>query len=263
MNTQKYITAREAEECKKVAAIFNELYNQTDILVINSGEHGFVLLKYNNYMTGYFSITTYTNSVDLFDALWSEWAKEQLISLALNTPLIDLDYEEIFASLPEKEKKKILDKKDYFRLKLQQVNIYEDFVTVNNSYDYITLEEKERCKIVADIFYESLAKDDLIICDAGKYGYAMLTYYKPPIGFDGIMMFTDSQKMYNTLLQEWYTSRIEELAKVMNMSNLDVDVFYERLSDKQKAPLIQQRQQFIAKAKKTAYFINTTLQLYK
>ncbi len=137
MNTQKYITAREAEECKKVVAAFNELYNQTDILVINSGEHGFVLLKYDNYMTGYFSITTYTNSVDLFDALWSEWAKEQLISLALNTPLIDLDYEEIFASLPEKEKKKILDKKDYFRLKLQQVNIYEDFVTVDNSYDYI------------------------------------------------------------------------------------------------------------------------------
>ena len=67
-----------------------------------------------------------------------------------------MDYEEIFASLPEKEKKKILDKKDYFRLKLQQVNIYEDFVTVDNSYDYITLEEKERCKIVADIFYENI-----------------------------------------------------------------------------------------------------------
>ena len=50
MNTQKYITAREAEECKKVVAAFNELYNQTDILVINSGEHGFVLLKYDNYI---------------------------------------------------------------------------------------------------------------------------------------------------------------------------------------------------------------------
>ena len=48
------------------------------------------------------------------------------------------------------------------------------------------------------------------------------------------MMFTDSQKMYNILLQEWYTSRIEELAKAMNMPNLDVDVFYEQLSDKQK-----------------------------
>ena len=58
MNTQKYITAREAEECKKVVAAFNELYNQTDILVINSGEHGFVLLKYDNYMTGYFSTHT-------------------------------------------------------------------------------------------------------------------------------------------------------------------------------------------------------------
>ena len=152
MNTQKYITAREAEKCKKVVAAFNELYNQTDILVINSGEHGFVLLKYDNYMTGYFNITTYTNNIELFDALWSEWVKEQLISLALNTPLIDLDYEEIFTLLPEKEKRKILDKKDYFRLKLQQVNIYEDFIMVDNSHDYITSEEKERCKIVADIF---------------------------------------------------------------------------------------------------------------
>lgn len=119
----------------------------------------------------------------------------------------------------------------------------------------ITLEEKERCKIVADIFYERLAKDDLIICDARKYGYAMLIYYKPPIGFDGIMMFTDSQKMYNTLLQEWYISLIEELSKTMDMSEFDADDFYEKLSDAQKAPLIQQRHEFIEKAKQSAYFI--------
>lgn len=68
-------------------------------------------------------------------------------------------------------------------------------------------------------------------------------------------MFTDSQKMYNTLLREWYTLRIEELAKTMNMSNFDVDVFYEQLSDEQKVPLIQQRQEFIEMSKKIAYFI--------
>ena len=62
MTTQKYIIAREAEECKKVVVAFNELYNQVDILVINTGEHGFVLLKYDNYMTGYFNIATYTNT---------------------------------------------------------------------------------------------------------------------------------------------------------------------------------------------------------
>ena len=72
MNIQKYITAREAEEYKKVVAAFNELYNQTDILVINTGDYGFVLLKYDNYMMGYFNITTYTNNTELFDALWSE-----------------------------------------------------------------------------------------------------------------------------------------------------------------------------------------------
>lgn len=41
----------------------------------------------------------------------------------------------------------------------------------------------------------------------------------------------------------------------MNMSNFDVDVFYEQLSDEQKVPLIQQRQEFIEMSKKIAYFI--------
>lgn len=255
MNTQKYIAPQEAEECKKVVAAFNELYDQTDILVINTGEHGFVLLKYDNYITGYFNITTYTNSTDLFDALWSEWIKEQLLSLALDTPLIDLDYEDIFASLPEKEKAKIRDKKNYFRLKQQQTNTYKDSITVDSPHDYISSEEKKRCKILADIFYDSLAKDEQIICDAGKYGFAMLTYYKPPTGFDDIMIFTDSQEMYDTLLHEWYITLIMDLAKTMNMSDLDIDDFYAHLSDKQKAALKQQRQQFIAKAKQAASFI--------
>ena len=68
-------------------------------------------------------------------------------------------------------------------------------------------------------------------------------------------MLFRSQKMYNTLLREWYTSRIEELAKTMNMSEFDADDFYKKLSDAQKAPLIQQRQEFIEMSKKIAYFI--------
>lgn len=250
MNTQKYITAQEAAECKRVVSAFNELYDQTDILVINTGKHGFVLLKYDNYMAGYFNIATYTDSTDLFGALWSEWVKEELLSLALDTPLIDLDYEDIFAALPEKEKRKIYNKKRYFRQKQKQPNTYKDSIIVDSLHDYITLEEKERCKILADIFYDSLAKDEQIICDAGKYGFAMLTYYQPPVGFDGIIMFSDSQEMYDTLLHEWYITLIMELAKTMGMSDLDVDDFYAQLSDEQKAPLKQQRQQFIEKAKR-------------
>lgn len=99
-----------------------------------------------------------------------------------------------------------------------------------------------------------MVKDDIIICDAGKYGYAMLTYYKPPIGFDGIIVFADSRKMYDTLLQEWFISLVEKQAKTMDMSELDTVNFYEKLSDEQKASLIQQRQQFIEETKNCIFY---------
>ena len=83
----------------------------------------------------------------------------------------------------------------------------------------------------------------------------MLTYYKPPVGFDGVIIFTNSQKMFEILLNEWYISVIMQLAEKMNMSDLDVDIFYNRLPNEQKTLLKNQKQQFIENAQKIASFI--------
>ena len=222
---------------------------------MNTGNHGFVILKHYDYLNGFNNMITYTNSKSLFNALWSEWVKDHLLSLALDTPLIDLDYKEIYDSLPKKLQKKIIDKRKYFRKKQHQSNIYENTIIVEEQQEYITTEEKSRCKIVADIFLNHLEKEDLILCDAGKYGYAMLTYYKPPVGFDGVIIFTNSQKMFEILLNEWYISVIMQLAEKMNMSDLDVDIFYNRLPNEQKTLLKNQKQQFIENAQKIASFI--------
>ena len=44
MEKQIYIT--EEEKCQKVADAFAELYEMADILVVDAGRYGFVVLKY-------------------------------------------------------------------------------------------------------------------------------------------------------------------------------------------------------------------------
>lgn len=78
MNQQINVTDRDTEKCKSVVQAFDELYNRTNIVVLDTGKYGFALLKYDDY-DEFYSVKTYTNSNDLFDALWQEWLKEELI----------------------------------------------------------------------------------------------------------------------------------------------------------------------------------------
>ena len=46
MEKQVYITEEERAKCKKVAEAFTELYEMADIVVVDVGRYGFVVLKY-------------------------------------------------------------------------------------------------------------------------------------------------------------------------------------------------------------------------
>ena len=46
MEKQVYITEEERAKCKKVAEAFTELYEMADIVVVDVGRYGFVMLKY-------------------------------------------------------------------------------------------------------------------------------------------------------------------------------------------------------------------------
>lgn len=95
MKNPKYITIQESQKCQRVANVFNQLYEQIDSVVINTGKYGFAFLKYFN-ANGFQYIENYLNSNKLFEALWYEWLKEKLIELCVNTPLINLEYKEMF-----------------------------------------------------------------------------------------------------------------------------------------------------------------------
>ena len=56
----------------------------------------------------------FTDSVSLFDDLWEDWLNMQLFELVKGTPLIELDYEDIFKCMPEEKQETLMEKRGYF-----------------------------------------------------------------------------------------------------------------------------------------------------
>ena len=63
---------------------------------------------------GFDTMDSYYNSKSLFDDLWDEWLHTQLINLSSDTPMADMDYDDILKCLPEEKRKELLDKRFYF-----------------------------------------------------------------------------------------------------------------------------------------------------
>lgn len=73
---------------------------------------------------------------------------------------------------------------------------------------YITKEEQEKCRRVAEAFAELYGLENILVMDAGRYGFVKLQYYKEPQGFDDVITFTDSQSMFENLWQEWLDTKL-------------------------------------------------------
>lgn len=116
MKQKIYITDEERKKCRKVADAFAELENEDiDIVVADAGRYGFVRLLYYDEAYGFDKAVCYTESTVLFDALWKDWLNGQLFQIALeNRPLMDLEYEDIFRSLPKTKQEELMSKRHYF-----------------------------------------------------------------------------------------------------------------------------------------------------
>ena len=115
MGKGSYITDEERKKCQKVAEAFEEVYERTDIAVIDAGKYGFVKLQYYKLPVGFDSAVTYRNSESLFNDLWFDWMYDRLLATVQGTPLVDLDYKEIYKRLPKEKQEEIIARRDYFR----------------------------------------------------------------------------------------------------------------------------------------------------
>ncbi len=116
MEKKKYISEDEREKCLKVIDAFAELYETTndDIVVLDGGRYGFIKLQYYKFPNGFNTSMTFTDSVSLFDDLWEDWLNMQLFELVKGTPLIELDYEDIFKCMPEEKQETLMEKRGDF-----------------------------------------------------------------------------------------------------------------------------------------------------
>lgn len=62
----------------------------------------------------------------------------------------------------------------------------------------ITEDERIVCRRVADAFAEMYSLD-LMVLDAGQYGFVKLQYYKHPFGFDDTCIFTSGRDLFDDL----------------------------------------------------------------
>lgn len=75
---------------------------------------------------------------------------------------------------------------------------------------YISDIEHEKCRRVADAF-KDLEEENIMVADVGRFGFLRLLYYSFPDGFDDVITYTESHKLFEDLWSDWLS---EQLAKV-------------------------------------------------
>ncbi len=70
---------------------------------------------------------------------------------------------------------------------------------------YITEEEREKCRRVIDAFAElyKMENEDILVVDAGRYGFVKMQCYVPSYGFEEFDTYTDSRSLFEGLWDEW------------------------------------------------------------
>lgn len=88
---------------------FTELFENTDLTVINAGKYGFIKLQYFRTDICFDNAISFNDSKSLFNDLWEEWLDTQLLDKAGETPMKEMNYEDILKYLLPEKQQKLLD----------------------------------------------------------------------------------------------------------------------------------------------------------
>ena len=111
----------------------------------------------------------------------------------------------------------------------------------------ITEEEHLKCQKVADAFAE-LYSIDLLVLDAGIYGFVKLQYYHHPFGYDDTDIFTYGTDLFNDLWNEWLSTQLLSLTKGTPMADLNYQNILLYLPAEKQKKLMDKRNYFLKKA---------------
>lgn len=113
---------------------------------------------------------------------------------------------------------------------------------------YITDEEKEKCQKVVDAFAELFENEDLIVVNAGKYGFIKLQYYRTHLGFDNAFSFNDSRSLFNDLWTEWLDTQLLSIVNNKPMEEMDYEDILKCLPPEKQQEFLDMRKSLAEKA---------------
>lgn len=115
---------------------------------------------------------------------------------------------------------------------------------------YITDEEREKCRKVADAFAELEKEDmDIIVADAGRYGFVRLLYYDELYGFGKAVCYTDSTMLFNDLWEDWLNEQLFKIAlKNPPLMDLEYEDIFTALPEEKQKELMGRRYYFAQKS---------------
>lgn len=112
---ETFISDEEREKCRRVAEAFREVLEGEDLVVLDAGRFGFVKLQYYKLPWGFDNVFTFLDAGALFEDLWEEWLDSQLLDYAKGTPMVEMDYDQIFRCMPKEKQEALMRKKDELR----------------------------------------------------------------------------------------------------------------------------------------------------
>ena len=113
---------------------------------------------------------------------------------------------------------------------------------------YITEEERAKCKRVVDAFAELYEMENIVVLDAGRYGFVELKYYKPPHGFEEDATFTDSRTLFDALWQEWFDTTLYLAAREIQLNDILYQEVFNHLPREKQSAIIGRKSDFAQKA---------------
>ena len=89
---------------------------------------------------------------------------------------------------------------------------------------FITEKQRAKCRKVADAFTELYELTDVMVADAGRFGFVRLQWFSEGEGFDSAMVFSDSEELFEELWRIWYEHEVLTPVLGTPLAELDYDV---------------------------------------
>ncbi len=91
-----------------------------------------------------------------------------------------------------------------------------------------------------DAFAElyEIEDEDILLIDAGRYGFVKLQCYTQSYGFEELDTYTDSHSLFEGLWEEWLNLNIFLLASEMQLADVLYDDLFNNLPKEKQSELI-------------------------